>query len=579
MEEDLERERERSKAREQEAFEARYTLVGLQEQLDQAAERAKTLEQERDAFKTLAQNHEEVARIAAEGKLPLPPSEHSQDSHDSQDDNELEAPKKRQRVSSVNFVDIRHSATSEAEIEQLSLLCQWEKQRADRAEAQVEYLEAECHLRCCPAAKTSGRSRASLNRKRSGPAQISDPGDLGILSESGSTSPVAQSAEFRASKRSKTEMIREDQEPRRRSTIFVPTEGIFRTVDEPVSTSLPRSFAASDISGSQAAPSEAPTSPDRMNPRFARTPSIEPPPLREPRMDRTSLLSLLNAPHGQGVPPMTLNIPTVSNPEPSPTTTNTPTSSHSASFPAPSQQQQTRHSITVAKLTRQPYDNKVPPTPTEENYHQQQQEGQEERGRRRRITPERRHQPRTAPIPTTAGFNQSSNSELHIDLNSDPYLRPHTTAAHYPTTTSTLPIRTTTTTTTTTKVPLREETQDPSLAARLMKLQRTPSRGDDGNKPTFDTTNPALTPTMTREEALAQIRERRSRARSVSKGPNGRAVTPGRYREEVKVAVAVGGEPGAGRRDISAQSAPEPMSVKRAGAVTPGPGAYRRIRS
>ncbi|PHH84405.1 hypothetical protein CDD83_1994 [Cordyceps sp. RAO-2017] len=71
LEETVEREKERSRVRENEAFAARYQLVGAQEQLDDALERVKVAEQERDAFKTAAKN-EEVARIAAEGRLPLP---------------------------------------------------------------------------------------------------------------------------------------------------------------------------------------------------------------------------------------------------------------------------------------------------------------------------------------------------------------------------------------------------------------------------------------------------------------------------------------------------------------------------
>ncbi len=70
----LDAERSRGKAREQEAFAARYSAVGLQEKLDQALERIKVLEQERDAFKSLAKSEEDVARIAAEGMLPLPVS-------------------------------------------------------------------------------------------------------------------------------------------------------------------------------------------------------------------------------------------------------------------------------------------------------------------------------------------------------------------------------------------------------------------------------------------------------------------------------------------------------------------------
>lgn len=114
-----------------------------------------------------------------------------------------------------------------------------------------------------------------------------------------------------------------------------------------------------------------------------------------------------------------------------------------------------------------------------------------------------------------------AKEELEMTIE-DPIVRPHTAAACYATKT------------TTTKVPLREENTDPSLAQRIMATQRTPAKN---SAPSFDVTNPALTPTMTREQALAQIRERRGRARSAQGG----ALTPRKQMVE-----------GTERRDVSA---------------------------
>jgi hypothetical protein len=69
----VDNEKERSSKREQEAFAARYQLVGVQEELAKMVEKVKLVEQERDALKTIAKN-EEIARIAAEGQIPLPSS-------------------------------------------------------------------------------------------------------------------------------------------------------------------------------------------------------------------------------------------------------------------------------------------------------------------------------------------------------------------------------------------------------------------------------------------------------------------------------------------------------------------------
>jgi len=151
-EEELEREKERSKAREQEAFTARYSLVGLQEQLDQALERVKLLEQERDAFKTLAKNEEDVARIAAEGKLPLPVETE-------EEEEPMPKPASQNRAFSLTVANITSSAATEMEIEELTRLWQWEKHRADRAMEHVEFLETECRLKCCSAAKAGPTKR------------------------------------------------------------------------------------------------------------------------------------------------------------------------------------------------------------------------------------------------------------------------------------------------------------------------------------------------------------------------------------------------------------------------------------
>ncbi|OAA63032.1 hypothetical protein ISF_04908 [Cordyceps fumosorosea ARSEF 2679] len=154
-EECLEREKERSHTREQEAFTARYQIVGVQEQLDKALERVKVVEQERDAYKTAAKN-EEVARIAAEGRLPLPLA----DEIDELASPKKKVQKKRKRDSakdggrvSLSAMDLVGSAATEIEIEELSLQVAWEKHRAERAQEMVEFLQAECQMHSCRGAR------------------------------------------------------------------------------------------------------------------------------------------------------------------------------------------------------------------------------------------------------------------------------------------------------------------------------------------------------------------------------------------------------------------------------------------
>lgn len=464
-EEMLDLEKERSKTREQEAFAARYSLVGVQEQFEQTLERLKVLEQERDAFKALAKNEEDIARIAAEGRLPLPPSESSPE------EDEFASPKKS-RVS-ISIADVTSSATSEAEIDELTWLWQREKQRADRALEHVDFLEAECQLRCCACAKSRSRSstlgQAGARRKRPDPLTLADAGDLVILSEDAQASSVDTNASP-SPKKSKTDMLRTEQPTEaRRSTIFIPTEGIFRTVSQEEAGALEAAVASRDHDGEETS-TEPPTpvDPNPNPPCYARTPSVDPPAFAVVTEPRTSLLSLLNAPHRGEESRAVLNIPVTPGPTPA---RRMEMKKHEPKQSADASTDDDDDDTPIQRTPLATITNQV----------------------------NSRQQP-----PAAAEAKLEAEADLDLDLDLDLHdTRPHTTAGFY---------------TTTTKVPLREENADPSLAARLLleqQQQRTPSASSSEGR-TFDATNPALTPTMTREQALAQIRERRGRARSAA---------------------------------------------------------------
>lgn len=473
-EETLQREKERSLNREQEAFQARYNLVGLQESLDknrseleQALDRIKVVEQERDAFKTLAKT-EEIARIAAEGMLPLPTAS-SQDEYD-----EFASPRKTgSREPSLSLVDIKSSAASEAEIDELTRLWQWEKQRADRANDQVEYLEAECQLRACSCMKKRPRSSMALlspkRQKRGEPAPLADPSDRMILSEKATIPPPhatpAHSVPQQAKPKKKTQHREE-----RRATIFLPDLGTFQTVSMEEAEAMNKTKPQENINGHQSMTqsnaedgdrtmADAPEHVEkqsRVSERYLRTPSAEPPSFAVVGPTRSSLLSLLDAPQHQGEPMDT-----------------------------------GRHALPTTPGTAILEVKKV-------NVVKSRNDGLAQPQAHR--APLRAQDPNVEMVQEPApSFKTSFDS------------RPHTTTSFYQTST------------TTTTVPLRAENSDPSMAKKLLALQRTPSRGrvasDDG-APTWDVNNPALTPTMTREQALAKIRERRGRAKS------GAAVTP-----------------------------------------------------
>ncbi|UKZ77261.1 hypothetical protein TrVFT333_004981 [Trichoderma virens FT-333] len=227
VEESLQTEREKSRAREQETFEAKYQASNLQDQLEQALARVKLVEQERDAYKVAAKN-EEVARLAAEGRIPLPAEEA---------DDEFASPPRKRRIAStirckdprvsLSTMEIVSSAASELEIEQLTEQLQWERQRADRAQEMIEFMQAECQMHCCPCSKSQRRTSMLAQQLPRTPEKTRLSTEASIPEERDASSQPPQSPiqqlELNPGK------VRKGA---RRSTVFYPKEGVFRTVSE-----------------------------------------------------------------------------------------------------------------------------------------------------------------------------------------------------------------------------------------------------------------------------------------------------------------------------------------------------------
>ncbi|PNH41806.1 hypothetical protein VD0004_g5377 [Verticillium dahliae] len=499
----LDNEKARSKAREQEAFAARYQMVSLEEKLGEALERIKVLEQERDAmrmerdtFRDLAKE-EEVARIAAEGRIPLPKNEDH--------DDEFASPRKKKPRVSLSTADVVSSAASEAEFEEMMRKMEWEHQRAERAYETIDFLRAECQLKACEGARSLKRkSMMSPRRILVAPQDVTGPAEMAIFGLTPkSASPTRPSSRDSESTFKKPERpaVRKRSQPRR-STIFNPEEGTFRTVSQEEAQVLAATEGAAmhimeqdaedstdeqvveeidmqmedlvdvavqpeeqdtqieeqlqvqvDDASEPASPVDAPSE-RRM---YARTPSVEPPAFALLAQERMSLASLLNAPHGDA---------------------------HTAPLPS------------------------IPTVPDEvgQAEEEEEEEGEEQAEVREA---EEREAPKVASPPRKRSPRSSTTS----------------VATSY---------RTSTTTTT---IPIYDETERP--ASRFARC-RTPS-GESHSS--FDVNNPAMTPTMTREEALARIRERRGRARSAAQG----AVTP-----RLKMVEGAGE-----RRDLSA---PQPQA-------------------
>ncbi|KAI4118583.1 MAG: hypothetical protein LQ345_001420 [Seirophora villosa] len=140
MREEVEVQKRKIKSREEEAFAAQYQLVGVQEELETAKRKAKVTEEERDTLKT-SLHQEEVARIAAEGKIALPPS---------QADDEFSSPKKRRRESVKENVDPEAmEVEAPSELDNLKWELRMEKSLRKQAASLVDFMKMECQFRCC----------------------------------------------------------------------------------------------------------------------------------------------------------------------------------------------------------------------------------------------------------------------------------------------------------------------------------------------------------------------------------------------------------------------------------------------
>jgi len=144
---DLESEKHRSSKREEQAFSYKYQLVALEAELTHAQAQTKVVEEERDALRS-SLKEEEVARIAAEGRIPLPAS--------MEEDDEFGSPKKRQRRSPIKLCGLddenKENMTPvqrDREHTEMREKLEREAMRRQRAEEQIDFMKMECQFQCC----------------------------------------------------------------------------------------------------------------------------------------------------------------------------------------------------------------------------------------------------------------------------------------------------------------------------------------------------------------------------------------------------------------------------------------------
>lgn len=465
-------ERERSSKREQEAFAARYQLVEVQQEVDALQQAIKLVEQERDALRTVAKN-EEVARIAAEGRIPLPVS----------NDEEFGSPRRASRE--LPPVTVLSSAASEEEITTLREQLKLERYRCDKAFQIVDFMQVECQLSCCACRKMEKIGSSFVHATASNAQAFKDEimeDDFDIFK---SVPPAAFSSN--------------DAEAASRTlqAVFLPEEGIFRAVVAPESyptqAPVPTDSDAAPTTTLSTAQSTMLEPASRV--QNTRTPSCEPPSFAQNSiLSRTSLLSLLDTP-SQGSFVDDSEETTIVSPANNNALPEAETYTQLEGY-APSAPTHTIHTL------------QAPIHPTPNTVEDEDDEEEEEE----------------------AECDQSEPSPSPKKI------------FHTISTTTTIPL------------------SDPDSEVTPPHLLNPPML------PSFDRTNNALSPTMTREEALAMIRERRGRAQSMAAGtatprrPGGTASNPSTAGANNDAILDGAKTP---RRDISAPAAAGSRSVGR----------------
>lgn len=145
--------------REQEVLEIGNKLVGVHEELEKVKEHLKVVEEEKEALKT-SLKEEEVARIAAEGKIALPSSE-VQDEFSSpkktkpavelnKEHREVTSlPKETEPLTKKRAWDEDYDSDNEDELTKTQKELERERKLRKRWHDQIEYMKMECQFKMC----------------------------------------------------------------------------------------------------------------------------------------------------------------------------------------------------------------------------------------------------------------------------------------------------------------------------------------------------------------------------------------------------------------------------------------------
>lgn len=158
MREEVEAHQRKADGRDQEVFAAQFLNVGLEEELEKLKQQMKTAEDERDTLRT-SLKEEELARIAAEGRIPLPVSK---------EQDEFSSPKKANRQLRRDSFKENEDPLAGMETEENSLDedLAFERKLRQKAEEQIDFMKMECQFRCCSCRIAEGQGQPFVHDDR-----------------------------------------------------------------------------------------------------------------------------------------------------------------------------------------------------------------------------------------------------------------------------------------------------------------------------------------------------------------------------------------------------------------------------
>lgn len=255
MREQAEEQRRKLEEQTQKSLSTQYQLVSLKEEIENLTQKKIIIEEEGDALKKSLKK-EELARIAAEGRIALPASKKGE---------EFASPAKRtlivRRESFKENMDPLASASQE-QITALRRGIYIEKKTRQKAEDQIHFMKMECQFKCCSCRVAERQGVEYIHEDLISMDAISTTPDFGASSKEDELDPFNEPTTTRAVH---SPFLDQDLEPLIK---FSPTTGTFYKSPSPL-----KKFTRFKLSKSPRTPITSPPASPTHRPS---TPSILP---------------------------------------------------------------------------------------------------------------------------------------------------------------------------------------------------------------------------------------------------------------------------------------------------------------